>query len=179
MDQKKVGAFLAQLRHEQGLTQEALGRELGVTNKTVSRWENGNYLPDVELLLLLSRRYGVTVNELLTGERLEDGAYRQAAEENLVTALKSDVFTSKERMAFWKKKWKREHVFEMVLSTAAVAALYAWGLFRGAGEFCALSALAAIVLYCKLRNDMMAYAEGRSYLSETACEKEAAPGRRP
>lgn len=163
MDQKKVGAFLSQLRREAGLTQEALGRELGVTNKTVSRWENGNYLPDVEMLLLLSQRYGVTVNELLTGQRLEAEKYRQAAEENLVAALKSDLFTSKERLAFWKKKWRREHVFEMILSAAAVLALYGYAAFQGRGELCALSALAAIVLYCKLRNDMMAYAEGKTY----------------
>lgn len=51
MDQAKVGKFIAQLRKEQGLTQEALGERLGVTNKTVSRWENGNYMPDIELLI--------------------------------------------------------------------------------------------------------------------------------
>ena len=51
MDQIKVGKFIAALRKEQGLTQEALGQRLGVTNKTVSRWENGNYMPDIELLI--------------------------------------------------------------------------------------------------------------------------------
>ena len=53
MDQVKVGKFIAALRKEQGLTQEALGQRLGVTNKTVSRWENGNYMPDIELLIPL------------------------------------------------------------------------------------------------------------------------------
>lgn len=163
MDQKKVGVFLAQLRREAGLTQEALGRELGVTNKTVSRWENGNYLPDVDMLLLLSRRYGLTVNELLAGQRLENGAYRKAAEENLVTALKSDLFTSRERLKFWKKKWRREHIFEMVLSVAGVLALYVYAVACHKPEFCAFSGLAGIVLYCKLHNDMMGYAEGKVY----------------
>lgn len=163
MDQKKVGAFLAQLRHEAGLTQEALGRALGVTNKTVSRWENGNYLPDVELLLLLSQRYGVTVNELLAGQRLGEDTYRQAAEENLVAALKSNVFSTAERLNYWKKKWRREHIAEMVLCAAAVLALYVYAVVRSRTEFFALAALAGMALYCKLRNDMLGYAEGKVY----------------
>ena len=50
MDQIKIGRFIAALRRQAGLTQEALGEKLGVTNKTVSRWENGNYMPDIEML---------------------------------------------------------------------------------------------------------------------------------
>ena len=56
MDQKKIGQFIAALRQEKGMTQTVLGERLGVTNKTVSRWENGNYMPDVSLLPQLSRR---------------------------------------------------------------------------------------------------------------------------
>ena len=48
MDQMKTGKFIAALRKEKGMTQEKLGEKLGVTNKTVSRWENGNYMPDIE-----------------------------------------------------------------------------------------------------------------------------------
>ena len=50
MDMVKIGQFLSELRRGQGLTQEQLGEELGVTNKTVSRWETGTYLPPVEML---------------------------------------------------------------------------------------------------------------------------------
>ena len=60
MDQIKIGKFIAALRKEKGLTQEKLGEKLGVTNKTVSRWENGNYMPDVEMLSLLSEEFGVS-----------------------------------------------------------------------------------------------------------------------
>lgn len=56
MDQIKIGKFIAALRKDKGLTQEQLGEKLGVTNKTISRWENGNYMPDVEMLSLLSWR---------------------------------------------------------------------------------------------------------------------------
>ena len=57
MDVQKIGNFLAELRKDKNLTQEELGERIGVTNKTVSRWENGNYLPPVEILQILSKLY--------------------------------------------------------------------------------------------------------------------------
>ena len=80
MDMIKIGEFLAKLRKEQGWTQEQLGEKLGVTNKTVSRWEKGNYLPPVEMLQMMSEVYGLTINEILSGERLTQEQYRQKAE---------------------------------------------------------------------------------------------------
>ena len=70
MDQVKIGKFIAALRKEKAMTQEQLGAKLGVTNKTVSRWETGTYLPDVEMLSLLSQEFGVSLNELVAGEHL-------------------------------------------------------------------------------------------------------------
>ena len=67
MDMQKVGKFLAELRKERNLTQDELGEQIGVTNKTVSRWENGNYLPPVEMLQILSKLFDVSINELLSG----------------------------------------------------------------------------------------------------------------
>ena len=78
MDLSKIGRFLAELRRGRGLTQAELGEKLGVTNKTVSRWETGNYLPPVEMLEALSRFYGLTINELLSGRTLDAGEYREA-----------------------------------------------------------------------------------------------------
>ena len=87
MDTLKIGQFLKQLRKEQGLTQEQLGEKIGVTNKTISRWKNGNYMPPVECLTMLSDLYGLTINEILSGQRLEAAAFQQAAEDNLKEAL--------------------------------------------------------------------------------------------
>ena len=70
MDQVKIGRFIAQLRRERHLTQEALGEKLGVTNKTISRWENGNYMPDIEMLQLLGKEFSASINELLRGRGL-------------------------------------------------------------------------------------------------------------
>lgn len=71
MDGIKVGRFLAHLRQEAGWTQEQLGEKLGVTNKTVSRWENGHYLPDIDTFVQLSKLYDVSLNELVSGQRLD------------------------------------------------------------------------------------------------------------
>ena len=87
MDTQKTGRFLKELRKEKGFTQEQLGEKIGVTNKTVSRWENGNYMPPVECLTLLSEIYGVSINELVYGQRLDNEKLADAAEDNLKGAL--------------------------------------------------------------------------------------------
>lgn len=83
MDLQLIGKFIAELRKEQELTQEQLGEKLGVTNKTVSRWETGAYLPPAEALLAMSDLFSVSINEILSGKRLSEEEYRAAAEENL------------------------------------------------------------------------------------------------
>lgn len=87
MDTVKKGLFLKELRKERGLTQEQLGEKVGVTNKTVSRWETGNYMPPVECLSILSDLYGVSINEIVSGKRLAAEELPDAAEDNLKNAL--------------------------------------------------------------------------------------------
>lgn len=98
MDQIKTGKFIATLRKEKELTQEQLGEKLGVTNKTISRWENGNYMPDIEMLSLLSKEFDVSINELISGERLLLDDFKKVADNNLVMALNNSIFTLKERI---------------------------------------------------------------------------------
>ena len=69
MDQKKIGSFLKELRKEKGITQEQLAEELGVTGRTVSRWETGNNMPDISLLVDISDFYQVSIPEIIAGER--------------------------------------------------------------------------------------------------------------
>lgn len=87
MDMQKVGTFLSELRKERNLTQDELGEQIGVTNKTVSRWENDNYLPPVEMLQILSKLFDVSINEILNGERINDSDYKNISEENIKSAL--------------------------------------------------------------------------------------------
>ncbi len=69
MDQKKIGAFLRELRKEQGLTQTQLAEQFSVSDRTVSRWENGNNMPDLSLLIELADFYNVDIREITNGER--------------------------------------------------------------------------------------------------------------
>ena len=80
MDSKKIGSFIAKNRKKKGLTQEQLGERLGVTNKTISRWENGNYMPDVGMLPPLARELNVSINELLAGEKTAEDAFQKKPE---------------------------------------------------------------------------------------------------
>ena len=168
MDQIKIGKFIAVLRKEKGLTQEQLGEKLGVTNKTISRWENGNYMPDVEMLTLLSKEFGVSINELISGERLLAEDFKKAADNNLVTALDNSAFTLKEKIAFFKKKWLREHIAAIVLCVAAWIGLVIWMALklRGSDAYALLGAIGsmlALLFYVVLYNRMMAYVEHRAY----------------
>ena len=168
MDQMKIGKFIAALRKEKGLTQEQLGEKVGVTNKTISRWENGNYMPDVEMLSLLSKEFGVSINELISGERLAMEDFKEAADNNLVTALNNSTFTLKEKIAFFKKKWLHEHIAIIVLCVVAWIGLIIWTALklRGSDSYALLGAIGgmlAILFYVVLYNRMMVYVEKRAY----------------
>lgn len=141
MDMIKIGKFLSELRREHNLTQEQLGEEIGVTNKTISRWETGTYLPPVEMLQLLSEKYGVSINEILSGERLDDKSYRVKAESNIKTALKKSAFTLKDEEKYFSKKWDKDHRFELIVEMIALIAITVLGAL-----FCEPVTVGAVIL---------------------------------
>ena len=177
MNQMKIGKFIATLRKEKGMTQEQLGEKLGITNKTISRWENGNYMPDVEMLSLLSKEFGVSINELISGERIATENFKETADSNLVMALDNSSFTLKEKIAFFKKKWLREHVATIVLYIIAwigLVVMLALKL-RGHNAYPLLGAIGStlgILFYLVLYNRMMAFVEDLAYRAAPAKEKE-------
>ena len=79
MDTKKTGAYLAALRKARGMTQQEAADQLGVSNKTVSKWENGAGLPDITVLPALAELYGVTADDILAGETLRQELSRKSA----------------------------------------------------------------------------------------------------
>lgn len=87
MDIKKIGMFLKQLRTENGMTQEQLGERIGVSNKTISRWETGNYMPPVDSLKILSEIYHISINEILCGEIASAEEFAKIAEQNITATL--------------------------------------------------------------------------------------------
>ena len=84
MDQAKIGRFIAECRKARGLTQAKLAEALGITDRAVSKWETGKSMPDSSIMLELCGLLGITVNELLSGERIGMEDYNKIAEENLV-----------------------------------------------------------------------------------------------
>lgn len=116
MDQIKVGKFIAELRKEKNLTQEELAELLGVSSKSVSRWENGKNLPDAALYQPLCQALGVNLTELLSGERIGAEELTEKAEEKVLSVLEF-------------AKQKIRSVNKRFLITLAVCVLLVAGLF--------------------------------------------------
>ena len=87
MDIVKIGKFIAENRKKKNLTQAQLAEKLGVTSKTISRWENGNYMPDISLLKPISEELDITLNDLLSGEKVEKEKYQEKLEENMLMTI--------------------------------------------------------------------------------------------
>ena len=108
MDQQKTGRFIAQCRKGKGLTQRELAEKIGISDKTVSKWECGNGKPEISLMLPLCEVLGVSVNELLSGETLGASEYREKAEGNLMQLVGE------------KQKNKRNTLLSAVVCIAAI-----------------------------------------------------------
>ena len=99
MDQAKIGSFLRELRKEKQLTQEQLAEQFSVTARTVSRWENGNNMPDLSILVELSEFYAVDIREIIDGERKQT----EMTEEMKDTLTKVADYTEAEKEQIVKK----------------------------------------------------------------------------
>lgn len=94
MDQIKIGQFLKRLRTEKSLTQEKLAELIGASNRSVSRWENGNTMPDFDLLIELAKFYDVSIDEIMDGKRKEENMDKQTEE----TLYKVAEYTNNEKV---------------------------------------------------------------------------------
>ena len=98
MEPTRIGRFIAERRKALGLTQRQLAEQLSVSDKAVSKWETGRGLPDVLLMLPLCAVLGITVNDLLSGERVGEGDYRKKAEENMMELMRENA-ENRQRLA--------------------------------------------------------------------------------
>lgn len=87
MNQERIGKFIAACRKEKKITQSELAEKLGVTDRSVSNWETGKNMPDLSLFKPLCEILGITINELLSGERLDKEKYQEKFEENIVNTI--------------------------------------------------------------------------------------------
>lgn len=99
MDQKKMGRFLKELRREKGVTQEQLSEILGVTSRSISRWENGVNMPDFDLIIEIANYYDVSIEELLDAERKNEMVDKKTEE----TILKVADYKNDEKLILSKR----------------------------------------------------------------------------
>ena len=163
MDQVRVGKYIASLRKQASLTQEELGEKLGVTNKTVSRWENGNYMPDIEMLQLLSKVFDVGINDLLAGEKIADEDFRQKAEENIIEVATSSAFSFEDRKVYFKRKWRKEHIALFVILGLILIASAVIPLIIDKLWLISFSPVIALIEYGYQNNRMMISVENQLY----------------
>lgn len=123
MDQVKIGNFIAQCRKEKNMTQKQLAEVLGISDKAISKWETGRGLPEAGCMAPLSEALGISVNELLTGERIPAEEYQERAEETMVALaeMKAEVENVKKNVA--SMKHRLEHSAEKGITFGAVLAM--------------------------------------------------------
>ncbi len=139
MDQKLTGQFIAKIRKEKGLTQKQLAELLLISDKTVSKWETGGGLPEVSLMIPLCKILGITVNELLSGQRLSATEYQNKAEDNLMDLMK-------ERKENKRKLWLEVIVMAITLLGGLTIIMFASHFEMPLGWRLAFIAIAIIVM---------------------------------
>lgn len=97
MDQIKIGKYIKEKRKSMSLTQRELADKLNISDKTISKWECGNGMPDFNLLNPLCDMLGISVNELLAGEDISSDTYAVKAEENIMSLIKENEKQKKNR----------------------------------------------------------------------------------
>ena len=100
MDQIKIGKFIAECRKKNKLTQMQLAEKLNITDRAISKWENGKGMPDSSIMLELCNELKISVNELLSGEMIEMKDYNQIAEKNLLEMAKKEEVQNKKMMFY-------------------------------------------------------------------------------
>lgn len=118
MNQDKIGRFIATCRKENGYTQASLAEKLGITDRAISKWENGKSLPDPSIMLEVCELLKINVNELLTGERLSVENYKEMAEKNLYELTRQEEINNR-------KLLNLENVIGYTCSIAFLILIYA------------------------------------------------------
>ncbi len=163
MDQSKIGRFIAEQRKANHMTQQELGEKVGVTNKTVSRWENGNYMPDIEMIQILSDIFHVSINEILAGQRLNDEEFRKVADENVFEISRQSAFSFPERKQYFIQKWRKEHIYLFVTMAVIDILFVLWCNMTDQKDLIAFVGIIILVEYCYQNNRMMIYVENHLY----------------
>lgn len=126
MNQEKIGAFIADMRKSRGMSQKQLADEVGVTDKSVSKWECGKSMPEISKMESLCEALQININELLSGERLSESVYLEKAEENMLNLIhESEIKVNQTNSV--------SVIMMIVLSVLVIAFIMQWTIsFSGA-----------------------------------------------
>ena len=133
MNQEKIGKLIAECRKEKKMTQVELADKLSVTDKSVSKWENGKCLPDVSLYKDLCNILGITLNEFFAGGKIKEEKLKEQADINLFNALENSSFTLKEKIKYYDNKWDKEHFFELTIAMIIIVGFIIYGFVKDNG----------------------------------------------
>ena len=100
MNLDKIGKFISECRKSKKLTQEQLSEKLNISDRAVSKWERGLCLPDASIMITLCEILGINVNELLSGEMINNKDYDKKAEENLIMMARKEEENNKKMMVY-------------------------------------------------------------------------------
>ena len=171
MDQRKIGAFLKQLRNEKKITQEQLAEILGVSGRTVSRWETGNNLPDLSILVQISEYYDVEIKEILNGERKSENMDNELKE----TLLKVADYNELEKQRAAKAGNTSFCMMFLVCALAIIVQMFMTGnLSLVIGETVILVAGGAVYIFTAVKNGswdgaLMKSTPKRDFVVSIAC----------
>lgn len=147
MNQEKIGKFIAESRKKQKLTQEQLAEKLGVTDRAVSNWENGKNMPDLSMFKLLCDELNISINELMSGEELDESRYIKKLEENIITMVNNI-------------EMKKKRKFKWALIILLIAAVFGWCFYN---FFLIDIKYDSRVSGCNIENDILnIYVKGQS-----------------
>ena len=151
MDQKKTGLFLKELRKEKNITPEVLAEKLNVSNRTVSRWETGNNMPDISLLVELSEFYHVSILEIIDGERKGEKMNQETRD----TAVKMAEYSKNEIMIE-----KKKVISSLLMAFGVFIILSAFAIFPNDSSWGSIySIMGGIILiigsYFKIKSAML------------------------
>lgn len=165
MNQEKIGRFIALLRKEKDMTQISLATKLGVSDKSVSKWERGINLPDPSLYIELCNILGITLNELFTGEKIDNNNFKKQADKNLMAALENSAFNLKDRIKFYRNKWLKDNISKIIFCIISWIVLLVSLKLQDVDFYLigTISGLLLVLYYTALYNQMMKYIEDNAY----------------
>ena len=138
MNQEKIGKFIAKMRKEKKLTQQELAEKLGVSDRTIGNWENGRNMPDLSLFKPLCEELNISINDLLSGEKLKKEKYQEKFEENVINTID---YSNK------KIKLSKDHVYSLLMIFGLFISITALTMFSADSSWSCIYSLVGIIIF--------------------------------